>query len=105
MKTISKKILVESNLIERTERERDALMRANHPFLVSARWAFQTSTKLFFIMDYVPYRHGRSVFDHANLNEHPTIQTTVSELGSHKEWVYDNNSVRPHRRVSITLLD
>jgi hypothetical protein len=53
MKTLSKKKLVNFDLIGRTEAERNVLIRANHPFLVSARWSFQSESKAFLVMDYV----------------------------------------------------
>ena len=54
MKSMSKRLLAESNQLEQTLTERNVLLRANHPFLVGARFTFQTATKLFMIMDYVP---------------------------------------------------
>jgi serine/threonine protein kinase len=60
MKTLSKAKLIQYDLIGRTQAERNVLMRAGHPFIVSARWSFQTEKKVFFIMDYVP---GGELFD------------------------------------------
>jgi serine/threonine protein kinase len=53
MKSLSKRQLVQYDLIGRTKAERDVLMKASHPFIVSARWSFQTDAKVFLIMDYV----------------------------------------------------
>jgi serine/threonine protein kinase len=54
MKSLSKAKLAHSNLVARTISERNVLLKANHPFLVGARFAFQTDTKVIFMMDYVP---------------------------------------------------
>jgi len=54
MKSLSKRVLAENNLVRRTVSERDVLLQANHPFLVSAKYTFQTNTKIFLVMDYVP---------------------------------------------------
>jgi serine/threonine protein kinase len=54
MKSLSKKKLVEFDLTGRTFTERNLLVQANHPFIVSARWAFQTDTKAILVMDYLP---------------------------------------------------
>jgi serine/threonine protein kinase len=53
MKSLSKKKLADYGLVENTLAERDILMNASHPFLVSARYSFQTDTKVFMIMDYI----------------------------------------------------
>lgn len=54
MKSMSKRLLAESDQLEQTITERSVLLRANHPFVVGARFTFQSETKLFMIMDYVP---------------------------------------------------
>lgn len=53
MKSISKRLLGEHELVSRIITERDVLLKINHPFLVSARFAFQTETKIFLVLDYV----------------------------------------------------
>jgi serine/threonine protein kinase len=54
MKTINKQQLVTANLLQRTLDERAVLLKAMHPFLVSAHFTFQTETELFLVLDYVP---------------------------------------------------
>jgi hypothetical protein len=54
MKSLSKKKLVEFDLTARTYAERNLLVQANHPFIVSARWSFQTESKAVLVMDYLP---------------------------------------------------
>lgn len=54
MKSLSKQFLAEYQLVERTLTERNVLLAANHPFIVSARYTFQTETKIFMVLDYVP---------------------------------------------------
>jgi serine/threonine protein kinase len=54
MKSLSKSKLAQYDLAGRTIAERNVLIQANHPFLVGAAYAFQTDTKVFLIMDYVP---------------------------------------------------
>jgi len=54
MKTMSKKLLEETEQVDQTLNERNILMQTAHPFLVSAHYTFQTDTKLFMVMDYVP---------------------------------------------------
>jgi serine/threonine protein kinase len=42
------------NLIERTFAERNVLLKANHPNIVSARYSFADEARVFFAMDFVP---------------------------------------------------
>lgn len=45
---------LENNLIKYALTERNVLSLTNHPFIVKLLWAFQTSDKLFLIMDFCP---------------------------------------------------
>jgi hypothetical protein len=54
MKAMSKSLLVEDGNIQQILDERDVLVRNHHPFLVSAHMTFQTDTKIFLLMDYIP---------------------------------------------------
>lgn len=54
LKSLSKAKLEKINLVFQTLIEKNALIAAHHPFLVSAKYTFQTSTKVFMALDYVP---------------------------------------------------
>ncbi|KAH0793265.1 AGC family protein kinase [Histomonas meleagridis] len=54
MKTMSKRLLEETEQIEQTITERNVLLKTKHPFLVSAHYTFQTPQKIFMVLDYVP---------------------------------------------------
>jgi len=54
MKSMSKRLLAEYGQIEQTITERDVLFQTVHPFLVGAHFTFQTDTKIFLVLDYVP---------------------------------------------------
>lgn len=54
MKTISKRLLEETEQIDQILTEKNVLLKAYHPFLVSAHYTFQTPQKLFMVLDYVP---------------------------------------------------
>ena len=53
MKILRKDKLIEKNLIEKTTAERDILQQADCPYIVRLHYAFQTDTKLYFIIDYL----------------------------------------------------
>jgi serine/threonine protein kinase len=54
MKTMSKRLLSEHEQIEQTLTERNVLLQVEHPFMVRAHCSFQSATKVFMILDYVP---------------------------------------------------
>lgn len=54
LKAISKKIVSDCNLIEKTIAERNVLITSNHPFILSAKYTFQSETHLFLVTDYMP---------------------------------------------------
>lgn len=61
MKVISKKLLRKKNNVAYMKSERDILTRMSHPFLVSLSFAFQSPTKLFLVMEFLP---GGELFLH-----------------------------------------
>jgi Protein kinase domain/Ankyrin repeats (many copies) len=54
MKVLRKDKIVSHNLIRYALTERNVLSYIRHPFIVSLNYAFQTSEKLFLILDYCP---------------------------------------------------
>jgi len=59
LKSMSKRLLAKGNNIQQTLVERELLLRNEPPFLVSARFAFQSEVKVFMVLDHVP---GGEVF-------------------------------------------
>jgi serine/threonine protein kinase len=57
MKSRQKTQVQLEDLVEQSFAERDALFEINHPFLVGARYCFQTDTKLCLVMEYLPGGH------------------------------------------------
>jgi len=60
MKILRKKQIVARNQINHTKSERKILQALQHPFLMKLRFAFQTDSKLYFVLDY--YRGGELFF-------------------------------------------
>merc|ERR1719289_168976 len=60
MKILRKKQIVARNQIDHTKSERKILQALQHPFLMKLRFAFQTNSKLYFVLDY--YRGGELFF-------------------------------------------
>lgn len=54
MKVLSKDKVMTKNLKRYALTERNVMSVINHPFMVKLFYAFQSSTKLFLVMDYYP---------------------------------------------------
>jgi serine/threonine protein kinase len=61
MKILRKEAIIRRNQVEHTKAERDILESIDHPFLLKLRYAFQTPTKLYLVMDYLT---GGELFFH-----------------------------------------
>jgi serine/threonine protein kinase len=61
MKILRKDFIAKRNQIEHTRTERSVLERVKHPFIVQLKYAFQNSTKLYFVLEYCP---GGELFFH-----------------------------------------
>ena len=51
MKQIAKKLIVEHKLEQNTVLEKDVLKTSKHPFIVELKYAFQTPSSLYFVME------------------------------------------------------
>ncbi len=54
MKVLRKAQLIQRKVVKHTKSERQVLQMVRHPFIVNLRYAFQTESKLYFILDYIP---------------------------------------------------
>ena len=62
IKVLQKKAILRRNEVKHIMAERNVLLKnATHPFLVGLHYSFQTSTKLYFVLDYV---NGGELFFH-----------------------------------------
>jgi len=61
MKVLTKRTVAERKQVDHTVTERAVMGRISHPFIVGLKYAFQTSDKLYFVMDYCP---GGELFFH-----------------------------------------
>lgn len=52
MKVLTKSNIIRRNQVEHTRTERNVLGRITHPFIVSLNYAFQSTDKLYFVLDY-----------------------------------------------------
>ena len=54
MKVLRKERIMGQNLLKYAFAERNVLSLSNHPFIVKLNYAFQSATKLYFVMEYCP---------------------------------------------------
>jgi serine/threonine protein kinase len=52
MKVLNKKEMVKRNKVKRVLTEREILATANHPFIVTLYYSFQSQDNLYFVMEY-----------------------------------------------------
>jgi len=75
MKILRKSHLVRRRQIERTKTERKVLSKLDHPFIMKMYYAFQTTEKLFLVLDYCP---GGELFFH--LSRYRRFQEPVARF-------------------------
>lgn len=80
IKVIRKDRLTESQKESRVLAERNILMRAEHPFLTRLYFAFQNTTKLYFVMEYVSGGDLRFHLDKGVEFTLPQIKIFIAEL-------------------------
>ena len=61
MKILKKKHMIKKNQVEHIKTERRILEVVDHQFIIKLKYAFQTTEKLYFVMDYCP---GGEIFFH-----------------------------------------
>jgi RAC serine/threonine-protein kinase len=61
MKVLNKKTILERSEVEHTKTEKDLLQRLVHPFLVNLYFSFQSTDKIYFVMDFV---NGGELYSH-----------------------------------------
>ncbi|UIZ24937.1 hypothetical protein KXD40_006778 [Peronospora effusa] len=61
MKIVSNKYIVQHNSVRYLQAERDIMIKINHPFLISLRYAFQTKSNVYLVM---PFVAGGELFHH-----------------------------------------
>ncbi|CEP03571.1 unnamed protein product (mitochondrion) [Plasmodiophora brassicae] len=74
MKCMKKADIVRRNVVKYAHSERSVLIAISHPFLVHLRFAFQSETKLYLIMDYIA---GGELFSRLNAEQFFTEPVAV----------------------------
>eukprot|EP00743_Colponemidia_sp_Colp-15_P001355 GILK01001485.1.p1 GENE.GILK01001485.1~~GILK01001485.1.p1 ORF type:complete len:358 (+),score=61.05 GILK01001485.1:21-1094(+) len=105
MKMLRKENIVKRNQVEHTKTERNVLEYVAHPFIVNLRYAFQTSKKLYFVLDYCP---GGELFFHLSRAGRFTEERTkfyAAEITLAIEHLHKLNIVYRDLKPENVLLD
>ena len=80
MKVLNKEKIVCKNLLKYAYAERNILSNNNHPFIVKLYYAFQTSEKLFLIIEYCPNGDLSKHLIHEKIFKEPRAKFYIYEL-------------------------
>ncbi|KAK7389005.1 hypothetical protein VNO78_23836 [Psophocarpus tetragonolobus] len=113
MKVMRKDTIIKKNHVDYMKAERDILTKVLHPFIVQLRFSFQTTSKLYLVLDFINgghlffhlYRQGIFGEDQARLYT-AEIVSAVSHLHSkgivHRDLKPENILMDAHGHVMLT---
>merc|ERR1712048_1323738 len=105
MKILKKKAIMQRNQVEHTQAERKILEALHHPFLMTLRYAFQTETKLYFVLDYYT---GGELFFHLKKRRRfrePEARLMVAEVGMALGYLHSLDVIYRDLKPENILLD
>lgn len=105
LQILKKSALIARNQVEHTKSERKILQDLSHPFLMALRFAFQTSQKLYFVLDY--YKGGELFFHlkHKRRFREPEARLMVAEVGLALGHLHKNDIVYRDLKPENVLMD
>lgn len=105
MKVLKKQMLVAKKQVVHTKTERRVLELIDHPFLVSLRFAFQTETKLYMVLDYFS---GGELFFHLKHNgafSESRAKFYAAQITLALQCLHDNGIIYRDLKPENVLLD
>lgn len=105
MKVLKKQMLVAKKQVAHTKTERRVLELIDHPFLVSLRFAFQTETKLYMVLDY--FTGGELFFHlkHGGRFTESRAKFYAAEIALGIQCLHDNGIIYRDLKPENVLLD
>eukprot|EP00002_Diphylleia_rotans_P007484 TRINITY_DN1702_c0_g1_i1.p1 TRINITY_DN1702_c0_g1~~TRINITY_DN1702_c0_g1_i1.p1 ORF type:complete len:456 (+),score=85.60 TRINITY_DN1702_c0_g1_i1:55-1422(+) len=105
MKAIKKEEVISRNEIDHTMAEKNILASINHPFIVNLRYAFQTSEKLYLVLDFV---NGGELFYHLQRERRfsePRAKFYGAEIALALDYLHKRNIIYRDLKPENLLLD
>ncbi|DAZ95461.1 TPA: hypothetical protein N0F65_002146 [Lagenidium giganteum] len=105
MKVLRKENIIKRNQVEHTRTERHVLGYVRHPFIVGLNYAFQTSDKLYFVLDYCA---GGELFFHLGKVQRfpePRARFYAAEITLAIEYVHNLDIIYRDLKPENVLLD
>ena len=105
MKVLNKEKIVCKNLLKYAYAERNILSNNNHPFIVKLNYAFQTSEKLFLIIEYCPNGDLSKHLIHEKIFKEPRAKFYICELILALEYLHKKDIIFRDLKPDNVLLD
>lgn len=105
MKVLKKEYIIRKNQVEHTRTERSVLGYVHHPFIVGLNMAFQTTDKLFFVLDYCA---GGELFFHlgkVGRFPEPRAKFYTAQITLALEYMHSLNIIYRDLKPENVLLD
>jgi serine/threonine protein kinase len=105
MKVIKKGLIKEYDHIDHTKTERTILGELEHPFLVKLRYAFQSKTKLYMVMDFI---NGGELFFHLKKSRQFSVERArfyAAEILLGLEYLHSQGIIYRDLKAENILLD
>ena len=105
MKVIKKGLIERYKHVDHTKTEREILGQLDHPFLVKLRYAFQSKTKLYMVMDFV---NGGELFFHLKRSKQFSVDRTrfyAAEILLALEYLHQHGVVYRDLKAENVLLE
>ena len=105
IKTIHKNRLIQARKVHTVFCERNIMMKVHHPFIVSLSFAFQTPTKFYLGMEYIPGGELFRYIKHRGKLPLPEVRFYIAEIGLALEHLHRLGVVYRDLKPENILLD
>lgn len=105
MKVLKKDHVVKNNAVKHTMSENHVLKNINHPFIVNLKYAFQTSSHLYMVIDYL---NGGELFYHLTHEDYflePRAKLYAAEVVSSLGYLHEHHILYRDLKPENLILD
>jgi protein-serine/threonine kinase len=106
MKVLSKRLLVEENVVDNAFTERNVLVQSlSNPFIANLKFSFQTTNHLFLVMDYFPSGELYDFLERERCLSEKRCQFFAAEIVCAFDHIHNRNIVYRNLKPESILLD